>query len=840
MKNPPPCLLRNWISGTLLWLLAALLSTAAPPTPTAGNHWVLAFEDTFSGSSLNTSKWSTGYPWGRTHNHKAYMAAENVRVENGRMIITAEAKRHPSAPYAVNQDGYHVVDYTSGAIHTNGKFNFTGGYVEGRFKLATGTGTWPAFWTLQGGWPPEIDIFENLNGSNTFSTNYHWGTWDNHSSYYNTHTGSNLAGAFRTYGLDWKSSSMGWYYENNRVALLTNTSAISVSSNNYLIINLAVGGWPGNPNPAHYPTTYESEWVRVWKQVAAPAKRLLGHWRLDERHAGPVCDATGNGDGTLVNSPILGQAGPGGDFAFDFAGASRAVNTNRATLIPASGDFNITATFRTNGLHNPQGHLFSNNNFQTGRCALFVENGLLKWWHHLGAALSSTVRVDDGQWHRADLARKGSDWSLWLDGIRVDNGASGATVSQNQNWFIGRANQVNFAFEGMIADVKVWNYARSIIGLLHQWKLDETPAVFTGSAPLADAFSPLAPATLIAPADATALVRFNEPPPTQETTRSIYLGGRYDRIELGNVSPRSEPFTLSFWFKNQAFKRWEGDQDHILSSNGGQTGRWNIHLSGDAAYLDQNGGPALQFFQDGYGAITLAPVIKPDVWHHVAIVRSEQDQDNFRILLDGERVHTGTNKRDFTDSPFGVLAGRRPTNPMTSGYEGWIDDIRIYNGALGPELNELAGGGYDVWARSVFGGTAGEAGSFPGDDVERSGITNFQRYIFGMTPAMAAIPAARMTQADPANPLKIEFQVRPDPTIRYFIQSTGSLETWELQRFRYQHPLWVAENPAAVSLTQTRLVDGVATLEATLPVGTPPPPSSFLRVKVVMPDSGEP
>ncbi|RYD46807.1 MAG: glycosyl hydrolase family protein, partial [Verrucomicrobiaceae bacterium] len=649
-----------------------------------------------------------------------------------------------------------------------------------------------------------------------------------------------LNSTFRTYGLDWKAGSMGWYYENGRVALLNNSSAISAAANNYLIINLAVGGWPGTPNPAHYPTTFECEWVRVWKQVAAPARRLTGHWRLDEKHPGPVNDATGNGDGNLINAPLTGGSGPAGDGAFDFPGTNQAVNTNRSSLVPASGDFTLTVNFKTRGTHTPQGHLLSNNNFQAGRCALFVENGLLKWWHHLGASLSSTNRVDDGAWHRADLVRMGNEWSLWLDGQVVDSGISDAAISQTQAWFIGRANQANFSYNGLISDVKVWNHARGVGSKIHHWPLDENPGTFTGTHALADQSSPSAPATLAAPEDETDLVRFNEPGATPDSGGSILLGGRYERIELGNVSPREEPFTLSFWFKSKAFRRWEADQDHILSSNGGQSGRWNIHLYGDPAYLSQNGGPMLQFFHDGYGAVTLDPVVTPGTWNHVAIVRDENAGENFRIYLNGGLVHTGTNQLDFTDSPMGVLAGRRPSSPMSSGFEGWIDDIRFHHGAVDGRINELAGGGYDKWARSRFGANAGEPGTLASDDPDGAGITNFQRYTFGTDGGSEYGQSARMPGGTPGGAVNLEFRVRPDPTIRYFIQSTTSLDAWNSLGFRYRNPAWVPDDPAAMRLTPIDTVDGTVTLEATLPPAAPATPARFVRIKAMMPATKAP
>jgi beta-glucanase (GH16 family) len=43
--------------------------------------------------------------------------------------------------------------YSEGFVHTDGKKNYTYGYVEIRARFPAGRGVWPAFWTLSWGWP---------------------------------------------------------------------------------------------------------------------------------------------------------------------------------------------------------------------------------------------------------------------------------------------------------------------------------------------------------------------------------------------------------------------------------------------------------------------------------------------------------------------------------------------------------------------------------------------------------------------------------------------------------------------------------------------------------------
>lgn len=94
-----------------------------------------------------------------------------------------------------------------------------------------------------------------------------------------------------------------------------------------------------------------------------------------------------------------------------------------------------------------------------------------------------------------------------------------------------------------------------------------------------------------------------------------------------------------------------------------------------------------------------------------------------------------------------------------------------------------------------------------------------------------------MMPVEPGTPAQFEFKVRPDPTARYFIQTSDSLGEWESSGFRYQNPSWVSDDLAAVTLTQTNLTDGIATIRATVSPAAPKPPTRFIRLKIAMPGS---
>ena len=187
---------RLFVVGLITLVVGQQFAEAAPP----GSGWRLQFADEFAGDTVDSLKWQTKYPWGRTHNHDAYMRDQNVVLGDGTASLIATRENFGGKPF------------TSGAISTGyNKYTFTGGYVEARILLPNTTGSWPAFWGLYTGWPPEADIMEYPIGAynqDEYHTAFHYSTGGggNASGAGKVNPGSagDLGNSYHLFGMDWK------------------------------------------------------------------------------------------------------------------------------------------------------------------------------------------------------------------------------------------------------------------------------------------------------------------------------------------------------------------------------------------------------------------------------------------------------------------------------------------------------------------------------------------------------------------------------------------------------------------------------------------------------------
>ncbi|GFP77204.1 carbohydrate binding domain-containing protein [Clostridium fungisolvens] len=325
----------------------------------AKSEWTLSWDDEFDGSGtnvdtngVNLDKWAyqngTGAEYGIDgwgNNEKEYYQKDNIKVENGNLVIEAK-------PEAKNGK-----TYTSGRLWTSPTFTQQYGRFEARMKLPKGQGFWPAFWMMPkdsayGTWASsgEVDIMEARGRvPDSIAGTLHYGKpWPNNKSTgatYNFPTGQDITG-FHTYSVEWEPGEIRWYVDGNLYQTTNNWFSQSAGQPDknaypapfnkpfYIILNLAVGGnFDGGvePSASDFPAKMEVDYVRAYdltgRQYKQPVEPILekdtlpadakqpidGNYVHDVNFSQPITEVTTGSLNTeswnFVHVPDAGGAG---------------------------------------------------------------------------------------------------------------------------------------------------------------------------------------------------------------------------------------------------------------------------------------------------------------------------------------------------------------------------------------------------------------------------------------------------------------------------------------------------------------------------------------------------
>lgn len=237
----------------------------------------LVWSDEFNGTALDESAWTIqqgGGGWGNQEAQYYTGRKENLRVEDGHLIIEARKEKYESN------------EYTSARIMSKGKKEFCYGKLEASISLPSGFGTWPAFWTLGniGGWPNcgEIDIMEHTGSvPNRIFGTLHTTKDRSGSRSSRAYTGiQNIENNFHVYGIEWTCEEnfgkdvIRFYvddivYSERVEEVLDDDDYWPFNRPNYFIINLALGGTlGGNIKDEIFdnPVLMKVDWVRVYQR----------------------------------------------------------------------------------------------------------------------------------------------------------------------------------------------------------------------------------------------------------------------------------------------------------------------------------------------------------------------------------------------------------------------------------------------------------------------------------------------------------------------------------------------------------------------------------------------
>lgn len=218
----------------------------------------LVWSEEFNGPELDLSVWNIetgGNGWGNQEKQFYTGRPENLRIENGQLIIEAR------------KETYQSNSYTSARINTRDKKSFKYGRIEARISVPAGKGTWPAFWMLGANfgtarWPlcGEIDIMEHT-GSQPTTVVHAVHTSDKNGSRGNNwsfkKTVPNIENNFHTYAIEWEEKAnegddnIGFFVNGVRSTTLwephvnSTVQAWPFKQEFFIILNIALGGTMG-------------------------------------------------------------------------------------------------------------------------------------------------------------------------------------------------------------------------------------------------------------------------------------------------------------------------------------------------------------------------------------------------------------------------------------------------------------------------------------------------------------------------------------------------------------------------------------------------------------------
>ena len=221
--------------------------------------------DEFNGATLEPNKWWPKNPtWlGR---QPAYFYPGNVTVADGMLHLTMRKQEVPEMP---KDRGYHT--YTSAAVQSKTRVLY--GYFEIRARPMKSHGS-SSFWFYHSTpeqWT-EIDVFEIGGGAPGFERKYNMNAHVFHTPTEKEHWSSHgewlapwdLADDYHVYGLAWDASRIEWYVDGVLLRWLENTHWRQPLTLNF--DSETMPKWFGLPNDGDLPSTYDIDYVRVWKK----------------------------------------------------------------------------------------------------------------------------------------------------------------------------------------------------------------------------------------------------------------------------------------------------------------------------------------------------------------------------------------------------------------------------------------------------------------------------------------------------------------------------------------------------------------------------------------------
>jgi hypothetical protein len=248
---------------------------------------------------------------------------------------------------------------------------------------------------------------------------------------------------------------------------------------------------------------------------------LIGRWGLNEGTGTTAANSVSGGvDGTLTNGPVWVVSSPFvTNYSFKFGASNAYVTFGNATQLGLA-QFTLECWFRrdgagtavstgtggvtaiplvTKGAAQADGSNLDMNYFlgirgSDGVLAADFEEGATGASPGLNHPIVGVTPIVTGQWYHAAVTYDGTTWKLYLNGVLENRLTVGQSPRSDSIQHAGLATSMTSTgaaagfFNGTLDEVRVWNYARSVVqidaaisspistaqpGLVARWALDE-------------------------------------------------------------------------------------------------------------------------------------------------------------------------------------------------------------------------------------------------------------------------------------------------------------------------------------------------------------------------------
>ncbi len=198
---------------------------------------------------------------------------------------------------------------------------------------------------------------------------------------------------------------------------------------------------------------------------------LEGHWTLDESEGTEAEDSIGDNVGTLVGDPIWRPAGGEIDGALEFDSDGDYVSLDPIDALEGN-NVTVSAWIRA-GILSTKQCILGQKNIQGGGYELSVTDDFgndnpIFYLNNINITAFSPESINVETWYHIAGTNDGHDLKIYVDGVWKGTADSFHENGGEYNAYIG------WRFDGLIDDVRVYNYA---LGIDELWDLifDETP-----------------------------------------------------------------------------------------------------------------------------------------------------------------------------------------------------------------------------------------------------------------------------------------------------------------------------------------------------------------------------